>query len=182
MDVGYYKYHFSRLHTAKLKGKQAPHKAVLLIAVMRLVEHGVIGSPEVELTDELVRTFKEVWAEKVPASCPFSCSIGQPFFHMQHEPFWRLQEHGEVYDVVVEELGLYHNQAKEMPNGYSVNAMRKKFRCAVIEKQLYEVICDAENRRMLEELLVTKYLNYDPPFEKRKVIAAAIGASLLFVA
>lgn len=89
MDVGYYKYHFSRLHTAKLKGKLAPHKAVLLIAVMRLVERGIIDSSEIELSDELVKTFKEVWAEKVPASCPFSCSIGQPFFHMQHEPFLR---------------------------------------------------------------------------------------------
>lgn len=182
MDVGYYKYRFSRLHTAKLKGKQAPHKAVLLIAVMRLVARGVVCSPEIELTEELVKTYKEVWAEKVPASCPFSCSIGQPFFHMQHEPFWRLLEHGEAYDMMTDELGLYDNLTKDMPNGYSVGAIRRKFRCAVIEKQLYDVICDAENRRVLEELLTIKYLNYNSPFDNRKVVAAAIGASLLFVA
>lgn len=182
MDVGYYKYHFSRLHTAKLKGKQAPHKAVLLIAVMRLVERGIIQSAEIELTDELVTEFKEVWAEKVSASCPFSCCIGQPFFHMQHEPFWRLQEHGEEWSMVAEELGLYNNQKKETPSGYSVGAIRRKFRCAVIEQQLYDVILDADNRKILEDLLVAKYLTYDPPLNNGRKIATVIGATLLLVA
>lgn len=182
MGVDYYLYHFARLHTARYKGKPAPHKAVLLIAVMRLVERGVIRSCEIELSDELVEEFKTVWAEKLPPSCPFSCSIGQPFFHMQHETFWRLQEHGEEYDMVAEELGLYNNQTKEMPSGYSVSAIRRKFRCAVIEQHLYEVISDADNRKVLEELLVAKYLTYDPPFDKKKIMSVVLGTSLLFVA
>lgn len=181
MGVDYYQYHFARLHTARFKGKPAPHKAVLLIAVMRLVGRGVIRSAEVELTDELVAEFKSVWAEKLPASCPFSCSIGQPFFHMQHEPFWRLLEHDEAYSMVAEELGLYNNQTKDMPNGYSVNAIRKKFRCAIIEQQLFEVVSDADNRKALEELLEAKYLTYDSPLGRRSIIAT-IGVSLLFVA
>lgn len=59
MDVNYYLYHFARLHTARYKGKAAPHKAVLLLAVMNLVERGSISSPEIELTDELVDEFKK---------------------------------------------------------------------------------------------------------------------------
>lgn len=182
MDVDYYKYHFSRLHTAKVKGRLAPHKAVLLIAVMRLVERGVINSPEIELLDELVAEFKSVWEEKVPASCPFSCSIGQPFFHMQHEPFWRLLEYEEDYNIVAEELGLYTNETKEMPGSYSTNAIRKKFRCAMIDRQLYEVLSDADNRKILEDILVKKYLTYDPPHNYRKSMTAVIGAALFFAA
>lgn len=181
MGVDYYLYHFARLHTARFKGKPAPHKAVLLIAVMRLVGRGIVSSTEIELTDELVAEFKSVWAEKLPASCPFSCSIGQPFYHMQHEPFWRLLEHEEEYSMVAEELGLYNNQTKDMPNGYSVNAIRKKFRCAIIEQQLFDVISDAENRKALEDLLVAKYLTYDSPLDRSKILTA-IGMSLLLVA
>lgn len=182
MDLGYYKYHFSRLHTAKIKGRHAPHKAVLLIAVMRLVERGVINSPEIELSDELVAEFKSVWEEKIPASCPFSCSIGQPFFHMQHEPFWRLVEHEENYNMVAEELGLYTNEKKDMPGSYSVNAIRRKFRCAMIDRQLYDVLSDADNRKELEELLIARYLTYDHPFNRRNTLPAVIGAALFFVA
>lgn len=180
MDVNPYLYHFAHLHTAKLKGKRAPHKAVLLIAVMRLVGRGVVCSPEIELTDELVDEFKSVWTEKLPATCPFSCSIGQPFYHMQHEPFWRLLEHDESYSMVAEELGLYSNQTKDMPSSYSVNAIRRKFRCAIIERNLYETITDADNRQALEDLLTAKYLTYDTPFSRRKILAG-IGM-LLFIA
>lgn len=182
MSLEHYKYHFARLHTARHKGKPAPHKAVLLIAVLRLVERGVIRSVEIELTDELVSTFKDVWAEKLPVECPFSCSIGQPFFHMQHEPFWRLQEHGDDYDNIAEELGLYNNQKKDLPSGYSVGAIRRTFRCAVIDQQLFELIGDADNRKVLEDLLVAKYLTYDPPLDRGKLMLTAIGVTMLFVA
>lgn len=97
MDTKYYLYHFAHLHTAKLKGKPAPHKAVLLLAVMSLIERGSISTPEIELTDELVDEFKKIWTDKLPESCPFSCDISKPYFHMQHEPFWRLIEHDENY-------------------------------------------------------------------------------------
>ena len=38
----YYLGLFSSLHTAKIVGKQAPHKAVLLLSIMDLVEAGII--------------------------------------------------------------------------------------------------------------------------------------------
>lgn len=183
MDVKHYLYHFSHLHMAKLKGKLAPHKAVLLLAVMSLIERGTISSPEIELTDELVDEFKKIWEEKLPATCPFSCDISKPFFHMQHEPFWRLIEHDENYWMVAEELGLYSEEKKTMAKGYTVSAMREKFRCAKIEGELYNIIrCNADDRKELENLLISKYLTYEPPLDKRHGIAAMIGTALLMVA
>lgn len=68
-----------------------------------------------------------------------------------------------------------------MPNGYSVNASRRKFRCAIIVHQLFDVMSDADSRLSLEDLLVKKYLTYDSPLDRGKIIAA-IGMSLLLVA
>lgn len=182
MDIQHYLYHFAHLHTAKMKGKQAPHKAVLLLAVMNLIGRGSICSSEIELTDELVEEFKRIWAEKLPASCPFTCDISKPFFHMQHEPFWRLVEHDENYWMVAEELGLYAEEKKTMAKGYSIAAMREKFRCAKIDGELYDILRNTDNRKELENLLISKYLTYEPPFDKRQGIAAMIGAVLLMVA
>lgn len=182
MGIEYYLYNFARLHTAKYKGKQAPHKAVLLIAVMRLIARGTICSTEIELTDELVSEFKEVWMEKLPASCPFSCNIGQPFYHMQHEKFWRLIEHDEEYSMLAEELKLYNDQAKDLPKGYSVNAIRQKFRCAIIDKDLFYGLRNYNNLKVLEDILTTKYLTYEQPLEHLKKLSSVIIAALFYVA
>lgn len=182
MDIQHYLYHFAHLHTAKFKGKPAPHKAVLLLAVMNLVERGCICSSEIELTDELVEEFKRIWTEKLPVSCPFTCDISKPYFHMQHEPFWRLIEHDENYWMVAEELGLYTEEKKTMPRGYTVTAMREKFRCAKIDDDLYDVLSDPDSRREIENLLVSKYLTCEPPHDRKSSVVAMIGMALCLVA
>lgn len=182
MDIQHYLYHFAHLHTAKLKGKPAPHKAVLLLAVMNLVGRGSIKTSEIELTDELVEEFKRIWAEKLPSSCPFTCDICKPYFHMQHEPFWRLIEHEEECWMVAEELGLYSEEKKSMPKAYSVSAMKEKFKCAKIDSTLYEIFRNAEQSEKLEDLLICKYLTYEPPKDRKRSIVAMIGAILCFAA
>ena len=182
MDIQHYLYHFAHLHTAKFKGKPAPHKAVLLLAVMNLVGRGSIKTSEIELTDELVEEFKRIWAEKLPSSCPFTCDISKPFFHMQHEPFWRLVEHDENYWMVAEELGLYAEEKKTMAKGYSIAAMREKFRCAKIDGDLFEIFHNAEWCKEMENLLVMKYMDYEPPLNRRISMSAIVGMALCIVA
>ena len=179
MDVKYYLYHFARLHTARYKGKAAPHKAVLLLAVINLVERGSISSPVVELSDELVNEFKSLWKEKLPPSCPFTCDISKPYFHMQHEPFWHLLEREEELNMVAEELGLYSSETKTMAKAYTVNAMREKFQCARRDSNLLEIMQNADDRKQLEDLLITKYLTYNPPSDKKRYMTAMIAALFL---
>lgn len=159
MNIERYQYLFARLHTAKIKGKTAPHKAILLLAVMQLVEEDVITSSEIELSDLLINKFNSIWQEKLSEPSVFSCDISKPFFHLQHEPFWKLLEIEEINNEVVEELGLY--QKKTMAAGYTVKSMRAKFRCAKIDNDLFEVFKDPDARTILQNLLIGKYLSYE---------------------
>lgn len=68
----------------------APHKGVLLLAVMELVERGKITGDFVAIDDELVRTFRRIWSERVPAWMRYRCNLAYPFFHMRTASFWRL--------------------------------------------------------------------------------------------
>lgn len=47
----------THLSTAVIMGRKAPHKAVLLLAIMDLVESGEITSPKIVLTEKLEETF-----------------------------------------------------------------------------------------------------------------------------
>lgn len=52
-DINYYIQCFSALNTMKMQGKPAPHKALLLLSVIDLVEQGYITDSNIQLSDIL---------------------------------------------------------------------------------------------------------------------------------
>ena len=78
----------SNLNRNKFKGCYAPHKAVMIMATMELVESGQISSNVIHLDKELKDKFKEVWKKVVPEGSPFKCEYRNPFTYMDSEPFW----------------------------------------------------------------------------------------------
>lgn len=51
----------THLHTAKVKVYKAPHKAILLLSIIDLIECEVIRYPQIELTDKLIDKFNFIW-------------------------------------------------------------------------------------------------------------------------
>lgn len=107
--LSYYLEAFENMNRAVMRGISAPHKPLLLLAILNLVQYHHVTSHHILLSKELVTEFKRLWlfyignqegndvimvAEglmmDVPKSYPFKCSIENPFYHMQHEPFWKL--------------------------------------------------------------------------------------------
>ena len=78
------------LNRNKYRGYYAPHKAVMIMAVMELVKSGHITSNVILLDTELKGMFKEIWHRVVPAGSPFKCEYRNPFTYMDSEPFWDL--------------------------------------------------------------------------------------------
>ena len=163
---------FSHLHTAKVKGYKAPHKAVLLLAIIDLLEEDVIASPRINLSDELVDRFNKVWHHYLGTSAIFTPDIAKPYFHMQYEAFWRLVEHEEVELSMVAEKGPWVEGKvdstgspirKDLPQGsYSVKAMRKAFAYAEIDNMLFELLQNADARAMMRVVLINEYLTNQP--------------------
>ena len=158
---------FSHLHTAKVKRRKAPHKAVLLLAIMDLVESKVIRHPRIELTDGLVRKFNSVWKRYLGESSIFTPDITKPYFHMQYEPFWNLVEKHDFGALLVAEdkpwsMGGLVRKKSLPPGGYSVKSMRNAFECAEIDKRLFEIMQNADARAMLRVILINEYLTNQP--------------------
>ena len=157
---------FSHLHTAKVKRRKAPHKAVLLLAIMDLVECNFIRNPRIELTDELVRKFNSVWKRYLGESSIFTPDITKPYYHMQYEPFWNLVEKHDFGALLVAEdkpWSMCGQEKKSLPpGGYSVKSMRNAFECAEIDKRLFEIMQNADARAMLRVILINEYLTNQP--------------------
>ena len=156
-DFRYYADCFSSLHTAMKLGKPAPHKALLLLSVIDLVERGIITDNHIELSDVLVKTFKAN-AKKFYANSPiFTPEITKPYFHMQHEPFWRLVTSSDciVTSLAAENTSKY---GKSKPT-YSIKGLRKQFRYAEIDNELFKLLKDEDARARLRVILISTYLN-----------------------
>lgn len=71
--------------------RRAPHKPLLLLAVMDLVARGAIASRHISITGELVELnelFTGYWRCIVPVAR--TSSIAFPFSRLHNEPFWKL--------------------------------------------------------------------------------------------
>jgi len=174
---------FSSLHTAKVKGYKAPHKAILLLSIIDLVEEGSIASPHIQLTDALEKKFHEVWHRYLGTSAVFTLDIAKPYFHMQHESFWRLVEHEETCSMLVAEESPFvesRKETKDLPSGsYSVKAMRNAFAYAEIDNTLFQLLQNADARAMLRVILINTYLTNQPTKSLPNLSALLAAFSLL---
>lgn len=158
---------FSNLHTAKIKGQKAPHKAILLLAIIEFVEKGIITSPHIELSEELVDCFNEIWKRNLGHSSIFRPDIAKPFFHMQHESFWKLVDYEEacVKMAAEDSMGIIddNKNKKTLPNGsYSLRTLRQTFAYAEIDNILFQLIQNTNDRAMLRVILINEYLTNQP--------------------
>lgn len=165
-ELRHYIQAFSHLHTAKVKGHKAPHKAVLLLTIIDLLEDDIISSPRIELSNELVDRFNKVWHRYIGTSAVFIPDITKPYFHMQHESFWRLVGHDELeISMVAEDCPWVERNktVKDLPQGsYSIKAMRNAFAYAEIDKMLFQLLQNADARAMLRVILINEYLTNQP--------------------
>jgi putative restriction endonuclease len=84
-------FNLKRAPSKKGKGQKAPHKPVLLLALIQEVEEGRITDNKVMITPELLASFKEIWSRLVEGH--WQCKFFLPFYHLQNDKpkFWFLQ-------------------------------------------------------------------------------------------
>ena len=154
----------SSLNTAHIAGKNAPHKAVLLLAIMDLVEAGIINSPRIELTEKLESAFARVWKRYIGTSLIFQPKVATPFWHLQTEPFYRL-----------------YMKNGQMINGgtgrYSIKWLRENT-YAMIDPELLRLMQDENYRAEIRVILISKYLKDLLP--KREVLMS-LSTILCFI-
>ena len=131
---------FQRLHTAVISGQKAPHKAVLLLSVIELIEEKTISSPCIPLSDDLISRFNRNWKAHVHSD-KFSPTITTPYWHLQNESFWRLN----TYD------------GSELKKTYSEKYLRE-YTFAIIDIDLFELLTEADNAVKFKEIILNTYL------------------------
>ena len=167
-DFQHYKTAFSSLHTAKSHGKPAPHKALLLLALIDMVESGQIRDSRIELTDQLEQHFNALFRKYIGKSLLFHPDVCKPYYHMRHESFWHL----------VPKDG--HGAVRSQDVRYSKAWLNGEFSHAQIDEELFDLLQDDGVRAQFRVLLISTYLADQPAELPLGMIVGLIAG--LFVA
>jgi len=89
--LAHYRQKFIKLKRGNVVGasEKAPHKPLLLLAVLKEIEAGSIVENRIYITPELVARFRDVWS-RVVRNPGFKPDFFLPFYHLKSEGFWHL--------------------------------------------------------------------------------------------
>ncbi len=155
----YYINKFSKLHPDKNRhtwtkstSNCAPHKMLLLLSVIELIELGLCETDFIEISPELLDTFDRYWSSIMPLGT--RGNIVLPFFHMRREGFWALRPNPgkEV-------------SAAELKRCDSFRQLNEVFSGASLDQDLFLLLQNMESRKRLRSTIIHTYFSTD--FQER---------------
>jgi len=165
---------FSHLHTDKNRTRwtavtthRAPHKPLLLLAVLDLLAQGSLTTNLIELTPELADLFATYWHTVRPPSQ--RGNLTYPFYYLQSDGFWHLQPRPGQETA----LAVYR------PNA-GLSALQALVLGASLDEALFTLLQTADGRSALRHVLVTTYFApalHEPLLRQTEVNVAAFQYS-----
>ena len=90
---------FTRMRTSTKDGVKSPHKAVLLITILKLIGLRIYTTNHIAFDDLLIIEFGRYWDKLVPKDSPFKKNICHPFIHLSSDSFFHLNLKNRITDI-----------------------------------------------------------------------------------
>lgn len=140
-SLNYYANKFAKLRVSRTHGSVAPHKPILLLSVIELIEQGLLPRNQIPLSAELIAAFLKLW--QYLGSTNHNADIGLPFFHLQSDGFWHFKPNSGFEAVL-------SSGAKVR----SVGMIRQVFEYAYLDKELFKILQQPSLRSVLTKVLL----------------------------
>lgn len=126
--------------------RRAPHKPLLLLAVIDLFAEGALSQNLIEVSPELGELFTLYWARVMPPDQ--RGSLAMPFFYMKSEGFWHLVARQGKAAIVT-----------AMKKITSITELHEFVEGARLDDELYGLLQDQTSRDVLRLTLVEQYFD-----------------------
>jgi putative restriction endonuclease len=145
------------LRRDKRGSHERPHKPVLLLSILELLDRGKLDTNDIRLTPELVKTFRRYF--DVVRRHDDQPSIENPFYFLSGDGFWQVHKPGQppLYEP---------GNASSPPSMRILRAASGRF-----DSPLWELMRSPTSRNQLREALVARYFP-----EPRQEIRSLLGA------
>lgn len=146
-SLEFYFQRFQKLRVASTRAHgEAPYKPALLLAVIEGIEAGTITENRIEITAELIATFKTI-CQALSTSTHFTASnFALPFYHLASDGFWYLRTWPGL-DVL-------------LTKSHSIRSfghLREVVQCASLDETLWQLLTVPASREALRTALLQRY-------------------------
>jgi len=144
-----WEYWLERLYSLrrdKRGSHERPHKPLLLLSIIDLLNRGLIKTNAVPLSDDLVATFKSYF--KIVKETDDKPTIENPFYFLSGDKFWRVIPRGRTEPLYKE------GYASSAP---SVRELRERGTTGHFDERLWALLKDPLTRQQLGEALIARY-------------------------
>ena len=124
----------------------APHKPILLLAVLESFEFGEITDNWIEINESLLTRFYDLW--KLMVKTENSPNFSLPFYHLSNEKgeFWKL--------IVMPGMSIPTTNSHSIK---SFNRLKTTVLAAKLSAEFYYEITDTQSRETLKQALLNAY-------------------------
>ena len=122
----------------------APHKPLLLLAVIELIEQGQIHENRIHLSPDLAETFMKYWSTVTNRRT----NIALPFFHLKGDEFWHLHPN-PGYEIAL-------NVASRIRG---ISRLREVIAYASLDDDLFVLLTNPLHREVIRQTLIQTYLS-----------------------
>ena len=143
-DLSFYMKKFSKLRVDRAHGSVAPHKPILLLSVIELLQLGIIQRNQIFLSPELISTFLKYWTHL--GSDIHRSDIALPFYHLTGDGFWHLLPNPGFESTIAAKVKLK-----------SLMALRNAVNYAYVDDDLFNLLYDSESRNYLITAIVQEW-------------------------
>lgn len=161
------------LNQGVTKYGKAPHKPVLLLAVIESFENGEIIENWIEVSESLVQRFLDIWNQLVKT--PHIPTFALPFFHLKNEKgrFWNLITYPgkEIPTTKSKSIKSYRalsetiaaaQLSEEMFIAFSDPVKREKIKAAILEKYFGKQLTQLTQKNTYSSEVRKQILSLDP--------------------
>lgn len=149
-DLAKYIDQFANLNVHVSLGSYAPHKPIMLLTIITLIDSGDIWENVIRPTDKLKTIFEALWLNYVPKESQYAIAPWTPFWHLKNEPFWHFKPKEAGFDI--DSLATPGQTA-------SIGVIKDNIDYAYLDNELYSLLQDEEFRAILKRQLMDMYLS-----------------------
>ena len=129
-----------RLNTSR---GTAPHKPLLLLTIIELIERGQMYENKIYYSPDLERTFKKYWDKVIG----WNYSIARPFFFLKSDGFWNLHPN----------IG-YEDELRNTKRIDTTPKLRRLVAYAIMDEVLFVLLTNSQHREIIRQTIINCYL------------------------
>lgn len=150
-DIAKYIQAFLSLNINEYKGEKAPHKPLLLLSIIQLMEDGVIVENKIPPVQAVKLKYEFLWDKYILHDTSYTKAVWTPYWHLFSEPFLHFKAIGKQtsVDALIED---------SKGQTASIGKIRSVIEYAYFDEELFKILQQDSFRNLLKNLLIDTYL------------------------